>query len=104
MTETAKAITELAQLTAEAYRAINQKIIAALPEDEFDHDALLRQFDFDVNGLVEYLAEREVYRLRVPYRLSGNRGVYLSEPMDGIPVPVIRHRHGGRVSIWRETK
>jgi hypothetical protein len=96
-------VAELVQLTAEAYREINQKIIAALPPDEFDHGALLKQFDFDVNGLVDYLAERGVYRLRVPYHLSRNRDVYLSEPMDGIPVPVIQHRHGWQVSIWRET-
>jgi len=83
----------------ERRRAVVHRIIQLLPVPDFDIDELRAQFEYNPGGLVDHLAELGIYNPRVPYhRSSGD--VYLSEPMNGIPVPTVQHLPDGRVEVW----
>jgi len=74
-------------------------IVEALPPEQFDHANLLARFVGQPNALVDWLAERGIYRARVAH---WNRSGYdfISEPMDGVAVPRLEHGHGGHSQAW----
>ena len=78
---------------------VTRTIIDALPENEYDHKALLARFIANPNGLINWLAERGVYRARVAY-WNGHGYDYTSEPMNGIAVPRLQHGYGGHPQAW----
>ena len=68
-----------------------KEIVAALPEDEWDHEWLLNVFAYDPNNLVDLLGYYGIYDVRV----SWNHNRVISEPINGAKVPRLSHLYCG---------
>lgn len=71
--------------------AVVQRIVEALPEDEWDRGWLLDVFVGDPNNLVDLLEYYGVYAARIDW--GHNR--ITSEPVNGAKVPRLEHLYCG---------
>jgi len=53
-------------------------------------------------AVIEALVGAGLYSGHVPYRLAGNRHVFLDEPVPPAVGPVLQEHPGGQVTVWRQ--